>query len=348
MASVAASLPTAHAALASFRISLEGIATGTWSNLGNHTQHQLHAPPMASTIWPQHVKDTAAPSALLHPSLFPLQPCKFSAISFQPPGFALAIAYAWNATPLECHRAQQNVTVTSSLSYIMSLLHHSLSHYPLRVSTEHTSLSEIMLAIICWLGSFQSLLLEQKLHEGKGFPCLVHKHASRFPMPGTVSGRISNAFGSQASGSDEWWELEVRQEGGAWTSRIQILITVFNIWIMLQIKQNIGGWKPSLRPTPRWPGSSSNAVPRVVPAKPDGVWQDQSRHSFPLGFSTLLVFLVLGLFCFQWLCLNIVKCHIQPKTQLGLFSNLPPNHNYLLSENATGIINQILIREWKN
>lgn len=74
---------------------------------------------MASTTWPQHVKDTAALSTPIHPSLFPLQPCKFSAISFQPPDLALVIAYAWNATPLECHRAPQNVTFTVTFLTIL-------------------------------------------------------------------------------------------------------------------------------------------------------------------------------------------------------------------------------------
>ena len=69
----------------------------------------------------------------------------------------------------------------------------------------------------------------------------------------------------------------------------------------------------------------------------------------PHAVSSWFLFLcVCGGGGYSWqLCLTTAK-YIQPKTQLGLFTNFPPKHNYLLSEKATEIFNQMLIRELKN
>lgn len=75
------------------------------------------------------------------------------------------------------------------------------ARHPLLVSTEDPSLSEVIWVMICGTVSFLPPLLEQKLHEGKGFPCPIHRQTS--PVPRTGSGKISNAFRGHASGNNE-------------------------------------------------------------------------------------------------------------------------------------------------
>ena len=61
-----------------------------------------------------------------------------------------------------------------------------------------------------------------------GLPCPVHKWVD--PVPGIIPGRISDAFGSQTSDSNEWWGPGVRQEGGTFTSISPRSMTSIQCW----------------------------------------------------------------------------------------------------------------------
>ena len=143
---------------------------------------------------------------------------------------------------------------------------------------------------------FQSPLLEQKLHEGRTFPVLStggHSQCLRSYLAGS---QMPSEVRQLTAMSDEDRMKSKKEECVLlW---VHVPWKAFNIEIRLQVKQNTSGsWKHSLPPSPPGPGSSSNAVPSLVPAEPDGVWQAQ-RHSFlptcsiHLGFCFL--FLVFG------------------------------------------------------
>ena len=198
----------------------------------------------------------------------------------------------------------------------MFLLCHPLPCHFLPFSTGHTSLSKMTLEIILGVVLFQSPLLEQKRHEGR----------TSLSCP---------QVGRPSAWNHTWQNLRCLRKSDEWQQ-----------WVMRAgceaRRRNIHFYKSTFH------DKHSVLKSYCRSNKTHQEAESSLCHQLRLGQARLQVqfpvwVLGFGLFCFRWFCLTIGK-YIQPKIQLGLFSNLPSKHNYLLSENATGILNQILIR----
>lgn len=183
-----------------------------------------------------------------------------------------------------------------------------------------------------------------KASRGQSFPCPVHRWT--FPVPEIISGRISDAFRSQTGDSDEWWGPDERQERRMCTSMSPCSMKSIQYW------NQAAGQTKHIRQLKALSATISTLTRLVFKCSSQcgtcwARWCLASPKTFfppHMQYPSWFLFLVFG---FGQLCLTTGK-FIQPKTQLGLFTNCLPKHNYLLSEKTTENLNQMLIRELKN